>query len=60
MSQEHKRITRRDREVDRWNLRETQQFREEEEPETKQELKEGHNDESIEPTIRAAEERREQ
>lgn len=56
----HERITRHDREVDRWNLRKANQFREEEEPETKQELEEWHNEESIEPTIRAAEQHREQ
>jgi hypothetical protein len=60
----HERITRHDREVDLRNIRKAQQFMEDDEPESKQEikeeLKEEHNEGSIEPTIRAAEEKREQ
>ena len=67
----HDRITRHDREVDRRNAeiarRSLQPEEPEEEPESKQEIKEEEkelkkelNEGSIEPTIRAAEEQREE
>ena len=56
----HERITRHDREVDRRNAEIARRaLQAEEQPASKQELKEAEK-ESIEPTIRAAEERREE
>ena len=56
----HERITRHDREVDFCNLLKAKQFMEEVEPQVNQKIKEEHNEGSIDPTIRAAEERREE